>query len=124
MSVKPFITLHFNFLFLFLLLSNTSSSQDTLTCSCMSHAQFKLWDSIESKWRTEKLMPFLKSEGIKLDCAKCTGAYLWVVLQADSSGTRHEVLCQKKFGAEFNTKQFQLFYGIPLKVQLGIRLMC
>ena len=127
-------------LLLFILLFLTVpcvKSQDTLTYSKMSTAQYRTWDSTERKWRTEKFMPFLKRENIKMDCAKCTSVYVWLVFKIDSGGTKYKIIKNKKCGDEFKGRQLKelerllneiklpvLFINTYFKVMLGNGLKC
>lgn len=92
--------------------------QDTLTYSKMSTVQYQQWEEIESKWRTEEFSPFLKKNNIKMDCAKCTSVYAWIVFKCDSSGTTFSMIKNKKCGEEMKGKQLSDFKKIFEKIQL------
>jgi hypothetical protein len=114
-----------------------SRAQDTLTYSKMKTDQYQAWDTIERKWRTEKFMPFLKKENIKMNCANCTSVYVWLVFKIDSLGSSYKIMRNKKCADEFKGRQLKtlekllneikfpaVFINTYFKVMLGNGLKC
>jgi hypothetical protein len=79
-------------------------AQDTISYSKMSTAQYKSWEEIEKNWRTEKFMPMLKKNNVKMNCASCASVYAWVVFKRDSIKTTYSLLNTKKCGDEMKGK--------------------
>lgn len=75
---------------------NKIFAQDTISYSKMSVSQYKSWEEIEKKWRTEQFMPFLKKNNIQMNCGSCTSVYAWVVFKRDSLNTSYSILQSKK----------------------------
>jgi len=105
-------------LYILIFISNVLVAQDTLTYSKLSTIQYQQWEEIESKWRKEEFASFLKRNNIKMDCAKCTSVYTWIVFKCDSSGTTFSMIKNKKCGEEMKGKQLSEFKKIFEKIKL------
>lgn len=113
------------------------SAQDTLTYATFTDTQYKAWKTIEQNWLHERYYPFLKKEKIKLSCASCTTASVWVMFEKKEGETTFSLLKNVKCGRQFEGKQLsslkklmgeiklpEEFNNTKIKVLLGLALKC
>jgi hypothetical protein len=112
-------------------------SQDTLSYASLSKAQYEAWKKVEQEWLSEKFQPFLKRKKVKLSCAGCSSAMVWLTLKRSEGVTVAVVTGTRKCGGEFEGKALEEltklagelrlpeeFGNSVLTVSLGLALKC